>query len=52
MVSFSPRYAAEIFPEIAPLLADLNTHLENISWTKSLCFKDGKLVKFKVVICP
>ncbi|KAJ8318428.1 hypothetical protein KUTeg_003519 [Tegillarca granosa] len=38
------RYASVVFPLIAPLLADLNTHLENISWTKSLSFSDGKMI--------
>lgn len=38
------RYAAELFPQIAPILADLNTHLENIAWVKSLSFSDGKMV--------
>ncbi|XP_060076798.1 uncharacterized protein LOC132556403 [Ylistrum balloti] len=37
------KFAAALFPQIAPLLADLNTHLENISWTKTLTFSDGKL---------
>lgn len=37
------RFAALLFPQIAPLLADLNTHLENISWTKTLTFSDEKL---------
>ncbi|XP_022319271.1 HAUS augmin-like complex subunit 2 [Crassostrea virginica] len=37
------RYAADLFPQISPILADLNTHLENITWVKSLSFKDGKM---------
>ncbi|XP_021344606.1 AUGMIN subunit 2-like, partial [Mizuhopecten yessoensis] len=37
------KFAGALFPQIAPLLADLNTHLENISWTKNLTFSDGKL---------
>ncbi|XP_069110139.1 LOW QUALITY PROTEIN: uncharacterized protein, partial [Argopecten irradians] len=37
------KFAASLFPQIAPLLADLNTHLENISWAKSLTFSDRKL---------
>ncbi|XP_048753486.2 HAUS augmin-like complex subunit 2 [Ostrea edulis] len=37
------KYAAEIFPQIAPILADLNTHLENITWMKSLSFNDGQM---------
>lgn len=37
------RYAAELFPQIAPILADLTTHLENIAWVKSLSFSDGKM---------
>ncbi|XP_061168096.1 HAUS augmin-like complex subunit 2 [Saccostrea echinata] len=37
------RYAAELFPQVAPVLADLNTHLENITWVKSLSFSDGQM---------
>ena len=38
------RYASELFPQVAPMLGELNTHLENITWNKSLSFADGKLV--------
>jgi hypothetical protein len=31
-------YASEFLPQIAPLLADLSTHLDNISWMKFLKF--------------
>jgi len=29
------RYASEVFPEVAPLLAELSTHLVNIDWASS-----------------
>ncbi|XP_071129227.1 HAUS augmin-like complex subunit 2 [Mytilus edulis] len=37
------RYASEFLPEIAPLLADLSTHLDNISWMKFLNLPDSKM---------
>ncbi|KAK3090596.1 hypothetical protein FSP39_012991 [Pinctada imbricata] len=37
------RFASELFPQIATMMADFNNHLENITWNKSLSFADGKL---------
>lgn len=36
------KFACELFPQITPLLAELNTNLENIVWAKSLSLKDGR----------
>lgn len=37
------KYASELLPQIAPLLGDLNTNLENIMWMKSMSFSDKRL---------
>ncbi|KAL4240647.1 hypothetical protein ACF0H5_001438 [Mactra antiquata] len=37
------RFACEVFQKITPLLGELSTNLENITWAKSLSFNDGRL---------
>lgn len=38
------RFAFEVFQKITPMLGELSTNLENITWAKSLSFDDGRLV--------
>ncbi|XP_046372593.2 HAUS augmin-like complex subunit 2 isoform X1 [Haliotis rufescens] len=37
------KYASELFPQIAPILGDLNYNLDNINWTKRTNFSEGKM---------
>jgi len=41
---FPCRFVCELFPMLTPMLADLTSNLENMVWTKSLTWSDGKLV--------
>ncbi|WAQ96567.1 AUG2-like protein [Mya arenaria] len=39
------KFACELFPQMTPLLGELTTNMENLVWTKSLTWSDGKLEK-------
>lgn len=45
------RFASELFPQIAPLLADLTTNLENIVWAKSLNSSDQRMDLLITELC-
>ena len=44
LFQYNCRHAAELFPQLVTVLAELSAQLDNIEWSSRVDFNDGQLV--------